>query len=81
MGSVNSDFSTALAVVIKKHRLAKGLSQNQLSKISGVSQTYVGEVERGMYSPTVDVASALAEALGIPFSKMAAEAEKLRGKA
>jgi len=78
MSTVNSEFSTALAAVIKKHRLAKGLSQNQLSKLSGVSQTYVGEVERCMYSPTVDVAFALATALEIPFSKLVAEAEKLK---
>jgi XRE family transcriptional regulator, regulator of sulfur utilization len=78
MGSVNSDFSTALAAVLKKHRLAKSLSQNQLSKLSGVSQTYVGEIERGLYSPTVDVSYALANALEIPFSKLVAEAERLK---
>jgi transcriptional regulator with XRE-family HTH domain len=78
MSTVNSEFSTALAAVIKKHRLAKGLSQNQLSKLSGVSQSYVGELERGLYSPTVDVAFALSEALDVPFSKMVGEAEKLK---
>jgi transcriptional regulator with XRE-family HTH domain len=78
MSTVNSEFSTALAAVIKKHRLAKGLSQNQLSKLSGVSQTYVGAVERSLYSPTVDISYALSKALNIPFSKLVAEAEKLK---
>jgi transcriptional regulator with XRE-family HTH domain len=78
MGTVNSEFSTALAAVIKKHRLAKGLSQNRLAKLSGVSQSYVGELERCLYSPTVDVAFALAKALGVPFAKMVDEAEKLK---
>jgi len=80
MSAINSEFSTALAAVIKKHREAKGLSLSQLAKLSGVSQTYPGMIEKGRYVPTVDVAHSIAEALGVPFPKMASEAEKLRKK-
>jgi len=80
MSVINAEFSTALAAVIKKHREAKRLSLSQLAKLSGVSQTYPGMIEKCQYTPTVDVAHAISRALGVPFSKLVAEAERLNKK-
>lgn len=72
------DFSDAFAFVLQRRRLAKGLSRSQLAELAGLHQTYVGLIERGERNPSLDISSVLAEALGIPFSKLIAEAEVYR---
>jgi transcriptional regulator with XRE-family HTH domain len=69
------DFSDAFAVVLKRHREAKKLSKQALAQKAGLHQTYIGMIERGASNPSLDRANAIAEALGIPFSKLIAEAE------
>ena len=45
------DFSDSFAAVLKKHRLAKGLSKISLAEKAGLHQTSVGLIERGDGSP------------------------------
>src|SRR6266487_5770432 len=75
------EFSDAFALVLQKRRTAKKLSRQALSEKAGLHQTYVGLIERGKSNQRVDAASALAEALEVPFSKLIAEAESLRVRA
>ena len=42
---------------------ARGLSQEELAELSGLHQTYISGIERGIRSPTVMVVDRLAEAL------------------
>ncbi len=77
MGKITSEISTALADVLRKQREAKGMSLAKLAELSGVSQTYPGLVERGLRSPTVDVAHAMAQAVGRDLSDLIKEAERL----
>lgn len=72
------EFSDAFAIVLKRNREAKQLSKQALSQKAGLHQTYVGMIERGMSNPSLDTASALAEALEIPFAKLVEETEKYR---
>jgi len=72
------EFSDAFAAVLKRNREAKQLSKQALSQKAGLHQTYVGMIERGMSNPSLDTASALAEALEIPFEKLIEEAVKFR---
>jgi transcriptional regulator with XRE-family HTH domain len=74
------EFSDAFAIVLQRHREAKKLSRQALSQKAGLHQTYVGMIERGLSNPSLDTASALAEALEIPFSKLVADTEIERGK-
>lgn len=46
-------------------RTAKGYSTNKLALLSGISQSYLREVELGNKNPTVEVLSYLCDALGI----------------
>ena len=39
---------------IKDLRIQKGLSQNALANLAGVSPTYIYQLERGEKSPTVE---------------------------
>lgn len=50
---------------IRAERGAAGLSQQQLADRSGISRQAVGAIEGGLHRPGVDVALALAAALGV----------------
>ena len=46
-------------------RTSKGYSVNKLANLSGVSQSYLREVELGNKNPTVEFLSVLCDTLGI----------------
>ena len=46
-------------------RQQQRLSQAALAEAAGIGQTYVGQLERGQKNATLDVLSALANALGV----------------
>jgi transcriptional regulator with XRE-family HTH domain len=50
---------------IRRIRKDHGLSQEALAAGAGLAPTYVGQIERGKRSPTLDVVERLAEALGV----------------
>jgi transcriptional regulator with XRE-family HTH domain len=72
------EFSDAFALVLQRHREAKGLSKQALAEKAGVHQTYIGMIERRMSNPSLDRANAIAEALGVPLSALVIEAETER---
>lgn len=71
-------FSTLFALTVRKHREAKGLSQEALAAAAEIHRTHVGLLERGERGASIDVAERLARALGVPLSKLVAETEKRR---
>jgi len=50
---------------IRKKRIETGLSQEQLALLSGVTPTYLGQIERGERNPTVGLLEKLGESLDI----------------
>ena len=54
----------------KKIRLAKGLTQEQLAELSGFSQQYISDLERGSRNPTVVSLYELAQALGVHYLEL-----------
>lgn len=46
-------------------RTSKGYSVNKLANLSGVSQSYLREIELGNKNPTVEFLSALCDTLGV----------------
>jgi len=71
-----SRFGRALARVLRRHRLARGLSQEALAEAAGVHRNYVGLVERGELAPTAENAKRIADALKTPLATIISEAEK-----
>lgn len=65
---------------MRKHRERMGLSRAALAKLAGLHQTYIGLLEREERSPNLDTAKAIADALGVPLSRMIGEAERLNSK-
>lgn len=49
---------------IAELRKAKGMTQGDLAKASGVTLANISRMERGMYSPGLDVLTKIADALG-----------------
>jgi transcriptional regulator with XRE-family HTH domain len=72
------ELSDGFALVVQKHRTAKGLSRAALAAQSGLHQTYIGLLERGKRSPNLDTAQAIAKALGMSLSRMVVEAERIK---
>jgi transcriptional regulator with XRE-family HTH domain len=60
---------------LKKARLAKGWSQEQLSFESGLHRTYVGAVERGERNITVINLRKLASVLGVTLAALVKRAD------
>ena len=50
---------------VKKFRLAKGLTQEELAERSGFGQNYLSGLERGQRNPTVVTLWELAQVLGV----------------
>jgi len=63
---------------IRKARLAKDLSQEQLAFKAGISRNYVSLLELNEKSPTVDVLMRVAKALGIRASALIEAVEESR---
>lgn len=77
--SGNTSFTphAAFGQVLRKHRLAAGLTQEQLGLEADVQRNFISLIETGQNQPTITTIFKLAAALGIKPSKLVAEAEKL----
>jgi transcriptional regulator with XRE-family HTH domain len=50
---------------VLQHRLAAGLTQQQLASASGIAQADISRIERGQSNPTTETLEALAGPLGV----------------
>lgn len=58
------DMRRLLGRNVRKRRIEAGLTQEQLSELSGFSQQYISDMERGLRNPTIVSLYELAQALG-----------------
>ena len=54
-----------LAANLRRHRRAKGLSQEELAHRASIDRTYISALERCVYSASIDVLDSIAHELGI----------------
>ena len=73
MGTRGSPFR-ALADLVKQARLARSMTQRQLSYALRMSEGYVGHLESGRFRPTVATMKSLSAALGLTYGELAVEA-------
>lgn len=52
-------------VLIQQKRQEKGISQNQLAKLVGISQPYMNQIETGARNPTLPVLMKICAVLDI----------------
>ena len=53
--------------VLRKHRKARGLTQEKLAELSGLHFTYIGSVERGERNVSIKAIDTLIRALGLTY--------------
>ena len=61
---------------LRSARHASGLSQEALAADCGLDRTYISLLERGIRMPTLRTVFTIANALGVPASKMIRSIEK-----
>jgi transcriptional regulator with XRE-family HTH domain len=54
---------------LRKHRKARGLTQERLGEISGLHFTYVGSVERGERNVSIGSIDTVIRALGLSYAE------------
>ena len=74
------EMSDAFALVLRRHREGKALSQEALAEKANLHPTYIGMLERSLRNPSLNVTKELAKALGVTLSKLIAEAEVIQQK-
>ncbi len=55
---------------VRKLRLEKGISQEQLAALTNLHRTYIGGIERGERNPSLLNISKIAKALNIPVTAL-----------
>lgn len=61
----DADFILSLGLNIKRFRKAKGLTQEQLAELAGISYKYLGEIERGETNPSIGTLVRIANGLNV----------------
>lgn len=60
----------ALGGNIRRLRIARNMTLNELAEISGVSKSMLGQIERGDANPTISIIWKIANALKVSFSSL-----------
>lgn len=61
---------------VKELRKTIGISQNELAERVGVSKDYIGLIERGLRSPSLQVIERIARSLGVAIKRLFDEPHK-----
>ncbi len=69
--SITEEFGKTIRI----HRKQQQLSQEVLAEKCGLHSTYIGQLERGEKSPTLETVSRLAEGLDVPVVTLFGELE------
>jgi len=69
-------FDSVFGKVVRKRRREMGLTQEDLAFLAGLHRTYISEIERGLKSPSLRAALAIAEALNSSLSALIMQTEK-----
>lgn len=72
------DYKTKLSIVIRKARVASGLTQEEMAHQTQINATYYSKIERGESSVGIDKLESIAKILQMPLSKLLQMAEKFQ---
>lgn len=72
---------SVLGAVLRRRRSARGLTLQELARISGVCPQYISEVERGRKEPSSEVVAALTGSLELTLTGLLDEARELTSPA
>ena len=75
---LSKDFARFFGQVVRKHRKARFLSQEELAERADLASKMVSLIERFERNPTVNVADSLAQAMNVPLWRLIKDTEDLR---
>jgi transcriptional regulator with XRE-family HTH domain len=75
---LSKDFARFFGQVVRKHRKARFLSQEQLAEGADIASKMISLIERFERNPTVNVADSIAKAIDVPLWRLIKDAEDLR---
>jgi transcriptional regulator with XRE-family HTH domain len=67
------EMATAFGEFLRAQRKLANISQRQLGRMSGVSDSYLSQMERGMYRPSPEIMKSLAKAFNMAPSVLYAQ--------
>ncbi len=74
------NISSEVIRLLREQRERRKLSMNTLAERSGLSQSMISLVERGLRNPTLDTMLRIAEVLEVDLGKIITQARKTAGK-
>jgi len=66
----NAKLPKVLGKKVQKLRIKSGYTQEELAEKIGISRAYMGFIEQGRYSPSLEVLEKLARALKVKLSDL-----------
>ena len=66
---------SAFGKAVRRLRLTRQLSQEELAELAETHRTYIGDVERGTRNISLINMGRIAQALGVPLSRLIADME------
>jgi len=75
MKEINSELKYEIGKRVRQYRLNKGLTQEKLAELSGLDQSYIGQMERGEKNITLSTLMKITNAMTISVSEFTAEIE------
>jgi transcriptional regulator with XRE-family HTH domain len=70
------NYGKIFAQNVKRIRLAKGYSQDELGEQSGLTRNYIGNIERRENSPSLQSMEAVADALGVSLLELLGQSDQ-----
>ena len=75
---LSKDFADVFGRIVRKHRKARGLTQEQLAERADLAPKMISLIERFERNPSLNVADSIARGLGLPLWRLVKDAEDLR---
>jgi transcriptional regulator with XRE-family HTH domain len=75
---LSKDFSKHFGHIVRKHRKARFLTQEQLAEKSDLAAKMISLIERIQRNPSLNVADSIARGLNVPLWRLVKDTEDLR---
>jgi len=75
---LSKDFAKHFGHIVRKHRKARFLTQEQLAEKSDLAPKMISLVERLQRNPSLNVADSIARGLSVPLWRLVKDTEDLR---
>ena len=75
---LSKDFARHFGHIVRKHRKARFLTQEQLAEKSDLAPKMISLIERFQRNPSLNVVDSIAQGLSVPLWRLIKDAEDLR---